>query len=132
MASEQLGVQKRRIYDITNVLEGIDLIEKKSKNHICWKGPANSAAVAAGGVQGAAGSENASIQSLQEELQHLNEHESQIDIHLLQIRDSLEQLKSSPEAAEKVGVGAWCGNLCFGSTEPDATTTFSLSLPPST
>ena len=33
-----LQVQKRRIYDITNVLEGIGLIEKKSKNNIQWKG----------------------------------------------------------------------------------------------
>ena len=32
-----LQVQKRRIYDITNVLEGIGLIEKTSKNHIRWK-----------------------------------------------------------------------------------------------
>ncbi|XP_043228303.1 transcription factor E2F5-like isoform X2 [Amphibalanus amphitrite] len=30
--------QKRRIYDITNVLEGIGLIEKTSKNSIVWKG----------------------------------------------------------------------------------------------
>nr|XP_006634513.2 PREDICTED: transcription factor E2F5 isoform X1 [Lepisosteus oculatus] len=30
--------QKRRIYDITNVLEGIGLIEKKTKNSIQWKG----------------------------------------------------------------------------------------------
>lgn len=30
-------VQKRRIYDITNVLEGIGLIEKKLKNRIQWK-----------------------------------------------------------------------------------------------
>lgn len=29
--------QKRRIYDITNVLEGIGLIEKTSKNNIHWK-----------------------------------------------------------------------------------------------
>lgn len=29
--------QKRRIYDITNVLEGIGLIEKKSKNSIQWR-----------------------------------------------------------------------------------------------
>ena len=29
--------QKRRIYDITNVSEGTDLIEKKSKNSIQWK-----------------------------------------------------------------------------------------------
>ena len=33
-AATALGVQKRRIYDITNVLEGIGLIEKKSKNNI--------------------------------------------------------------------------------------------------
>ena len=32
-AAESIGVQKRRIYDITNVLEGIGLIEKKSKNN---------------------------------------------------------------------------------------------------
>jgi hypothetical protein len=32
-----LQVQKRRIYDITNVLEGVGLIEKKSKNNILWK-----------------------------------------------------------------------------------------------
>ncbi|KAM8998712.1 transcription factor E2F2 [Ara ararauna] len=37
-AAEVLGVQKRRIYDITNVLEGIQLIRKKSKNHIQWMG----------------------------------------------------------------------------------------------
>ncbi|XP_003738583.1 transcription factor E2F6 [Galendromus occidentalis] len=36
-ACEALTVQKRRIYDITNVLEGIGLIEKKQKNVIRWK-----------------------------------------------------------------------------------------------
>lgn len=35
-AAAQLKVQKRRIYDITNVLEGIQLIEKNSKNHVRW------------------------------------------------------------------------------------------------
>jgi len=29
--------QKRRIYDITNVLEGIGLIEKKTKNQVRWR-----------------------------------------------------------------------------------------------
>ncbi|KAJ8322274.1 hypothetical protein KUTeg_000745 [Tegillarca granosa] len=43
-AAEHLDVQKRRIYDITNVLEGINLIAKKSKNNIQWKGCANSIA----------------------------------------------------------------------------------------
>jgi hypothetical protein len=33
-----LKVQKRRIYDITNVLEGIGLIEKTIKNKIRWRG----------------------------------------------------------------------------------------------
>ncbi|XP_061870462.1 transcription factor E2F2 [Colius striatus] len=37
-AAELLEVQKRRIYDITNVLEGIQLIRKKSKNNIQWMG----------------------------------------------------------------------------------------------
>lgn len=35
--SQKLNVQKRRIYDITNVLEGIGLIQKQSKNTILWK-----------------------------------------------------------------------------------------------
>ena len=39
-ASESLNVQKRRIYDITNVLEGIGLVEKKSKNMVHWCGAA--------------------------------------------------------------------------------------------
>lgn len=37
-AAEVLAVQKRRIYDITNVLEGIQLIRKKAKNHVQWVG----------------------------------------------------------------------------------------------
>ncbi|KAG4113438.1 hypothetical protein ERO13_D13G223800v2 [Gossypium hirsutum] len=36
-AAGTLEVQTRRIYDITNVLEGIGLIEKKLKNRIQWK-----------------------------------------------------------------------------------------------
>ena len=35
--AETLHVQKRRIYDITNVLAGVGLISKASKNHIKWK-----------------------------------------------------------------------------------------------
>jgi len=36
-AASVLSVQKRRIYDITNVLEGIRLIEKRSKNNVQWR-----------------------------------------------------------------------------------------------
>lgn len=41
VASTKLSVQKRRIYDITNVLEGIGLLEKKSKNNIQWSNGQN-------------------------------------------------------------------------------------------
>ena len=37
----KLDVQKRRIYDITNVLEGIGLIAKYKKNKIRWAGHDN-------------------------------------------------------------------------------------------
>lgn len=40
-AVNKLNVQKRRIYDITNVLEGIGYIEKLSKNKIKWVGGEN-------------------------------------------------------------------------------------------
>lgn len=34
---KQLNVQKRRIYDITNVLEGVGFVEKANKNLVKWK-----------------------------------------------------------------------------------------------
>ncbi|KAK3742290.1 hypothetical protein QZH41_013104 [Actinostola sp. cb2023] len=36
-AAQQLSVQKRRIYDITNILEGIGLVEKIARNYIKWR-----------------------------------------------------------------------------------------------
>lgn len=36
--AQQLQVPKRRIYDITNVLEGVGLLRKRSKNTVSWKG----------------------------------------------------------------------------------------------
>ncbi|NXU39747.1 E2F6 factor, partial [Drymodes brunneopygia] len=36
--AKTLGVRKRRVYDITNVLDGIRLIQKRSKNLIQWIG----------------------------------------------------------------------------------------------
>ncbi|KAF3833530.1 hypothetical protein F7725_024734 [Dissostichus mawsoni] len=43
--AHELNAPKRRLYDVTNVLEGIKLIKKKSKNYIEWLGgEVNSAA----------------------------------------------------------------------------------------
>jgi hypothetical protein len=36
VAMENLSVQKRRLYDVTNVLEGIGLIKKENKNNVSW------------------------------------------------------------------------------------------------
>jgi transcription factor E2F3 len=40
-AVQKLKVQKRRIYDITNVLEGIGYVGKTQKNMIKWMGESN-------------------------------------------------------------------------------------------
>nr|XP_033795442.1 transcription factor E2F6 isoform X3 [Geotrypetes seraphini] len=37
--AKTLGVRKRRVYDITNVLDGIHLLQKRSKNLIQWLSP---------------------------------------------------------------------------------------------
>ncbi|XP_036999178.2 transcription factor E2F1 [Artibeus jamaicensis] len=71
-AAEVLKVQKRRIYDITNVLEGIHLITKKSKNHIQWLG-----SHAAVGISGR-------LEGLTQDLQQLQENERQLD-HLIHV-----------------------------------------------
>ncbi|XP_070935600.1 transcription factor E2F1 isoform X2 [Macaca nemestrina] len=71
-AAEVLKVQKRRIYDITNVLEGIQLIAKKSKNHIQWLGSHTTV-----GVSGR-------LEGLTEDLRQLQESEQQLD-HLMNI-----------------------------------------------
>ncbi|XP_048364394.1 transcription factor E2F3 isoform X2 [Sphaerodactylus townsendi] len=68
-AAEVLKVQKRRIYDITNVLEGIHLIKKKSKNNIQWMGCSLSDD----------GSMLAHCQSLSKEVTELNQEEKKLD-----------------------------------------------------
>ncbi|KAM9307953.1 transcription factor E2F3 [Gastrophryne carolinensis] len=68
-AAEVLKVQKRRIYDITNVLEGIHLIKKKSKNNIQWMG----CSLPDDGCNGAR------YQGLSKELSDLSQEEKRLD-----------------------------------------------------
>uniref|UniRef100_A0A3Q4I926 E2F transcription factor 2 n=1 Tax=Neolamprologus brichardi TaxID=32507 RepID=A0A3Q4I926_NEOBR len=89
-ATEVLEVQKRRIYDITNVLEGVQLIRKKSKNNIQWL---------VGDVfeGGAGGGEKA--RALRKELGDLERAERSLDE---QIQSSTTQLKQLTEYKENI------------------------------
>lgn len=70
VAADLLGVEKRRIYDITNVLEGIGLIEKTFKNNVRWRGSADEQAV---DTQDDAESVRATVQALLGEASSLDE-----------------------------------------------------------
>ncbi|XP_071931472.1 transcription factor E2FB-like [Coffea arabica] len=84
-AADTLEVQKRRIYDITNVLEGIGLIEKKLKNRIQWKGLDVSRP----------GEVDESVASLQADIENLTMEEHRLDD---QIREMQERLRDLSEA----------------------------------
>ncbi|CAB4065638.1 E2F4_5 [Lepeophtheirus salmonis] len=84
VAADALNVkQKRRIYDITNVLEGIGLIEKKNKNCIQWKG-----AIAGTNSQEA----NDRISVLREEITQLDLYEKNIDLHKQWVQQSIKNI----------------------------------------
>ncbi|ONM17669.1 Transcription factor E2FB [Zea mays] len=79
--AEMLGVRKRRMYDITNVLEGIGLIKKKLKNRICWKGL---------GELGTNLDNDLSV--LKIDFENLNLQEQALDEHISKIREKLKDL----------------------------------------
>ncbi|CAI9785842.1 unnamed protein product [Fraxinus pennsylvanica] len=81
-AADTLEVQKRRIYDITNVLEGIGLIEKKLKNRIQWKGADVSRP----------GEVDVSLNSLQAEVENLNMEEHKFDERIREMQEKLRSL----------------------------------------
>ncbi|KAJ8733820.1 hypothetical protein PYW07_014371 [Mythimna separata] len=70
IAAEHLSVQKRRIYDITNVLEGIGILEKRSKNNIQWKYGVDGSGAACGG--------GARLRRLRREARGLAAHEARL------------------------------------------------------
>ncbi|KAI4351528.1 hypothetical protein L6164_005888 [Bauhinia variegata] len=37
-AAKQLGVQRRRMYDVVNILESVGIVSRKAKNQYSWKG----------------------------------------------------------------------------------------------
>ncbi|CAG2062734.1 unnamed protein product, partial [Timema podura] len=89
VAADILAVrQKRRIYDITNVLEGIGLIEKKSKNSIQWKG-------AGPGCNTQEMSER--LITLKKEISRLEDHEKKLDTHKQWLQQSFNNIADDVE-----------------------------------
>ncbi|XP_012529235.1 transcription factor E2F4 [Monomorium pharaonis] len=85
VAADLLEVrQKRRIYDITNVLEGIGLIEKKSKNSIQWKGAGPGCNTQEVGEK---------LTDLKDEISKLEAHEQMLDTHTQWIQQSIKNIK---------------------------------------
>ncbi|KAG7458020.1 hypothetical protein MATL_G00233420 [Megalops atlanticus] len=81
-AAEVLKVQKRRLYDITNVLEGVHLIKKKSKNNIQWMGCKLSEE----------GTMLNQCQSLGREVLELNQEERKLDELIQTCRRNVQQM----------------------------------------
>ncbi|EFC36120.1 predicted protein [Naegleria gruberi] len=87
-AAETLSVQKRRIYDITNVLEGIGLIEKKSKNNIQWLGT---------GIAVNAPENCEQVKIIQNEIAQIEYQERQVDQLIYHVQESLRCLNESEQ-----------------------------------
>lgn len=86
-AADTLEVQKRRIYDITNVLEGIGLIEKKLKNRIHWKG---TDVLRPGEV-------DETLSDVQEEIENMNVNECRLDERIRGMQEKLRGLSEDED-----------------------------------
>uniref|UniRef100_A0A0E0KQF2 E2F/DP family winged-helix DNA-binding domain-containing protein n=1 Tax=Oryza punctata TaxID=4537 RepID=A0A0E0KQF2_ORYPU len=80
-AAKILDVRKRRIYDITNVLEGTGLIEKKLKNRIRWRGSDDSGTIF-----------DSDISCLKTVVENLYIQEQALDRSISEIREKMEEL----------------------------------------
>ncbi|XP_041977024.1 transcription factor E2F4 [Aricia agestis] len=105
IATELLAVrQKRRIYDITNVLEGIGLIEKCSKNSIQWKGAGpdcNSSDI------------GEKVVKLRKQIRHLDERDKVLDKQLRWIKQSIKNVLDDDDNKELTYVTEKDIKSCF-------------------
>lgn len=87
-AAETLNVQKRRIYDITNVLEGIGIIEKKSKNNIKWRHQVDTGRTS-----------EQQFTALRGEFEELKKEEGMLDEQIASLQSKLRELASGEQCA---------------------------------
>lgn len=108
-AEKKLGASKRRLYDVTNVLAGIGLIERCGKSKVRWVGQPTPM-------------DDSSINNI------LMERESEIDRLTLMVDELLKDLSQSELFKEK----AWVSEEDVRKLDPDGNTTlFALQGPQS-
>jgi hypothetical protein len=84
-----LNVQKRRIYDITNVLEGVGLISKHMKNKIQWTG----------GRELASQGQLKEAARIAQERETLKNEEKNIDMWIHEMQEALNGMTTDPAYA---------------------------------
>ncbi|KAI4461000.1 transcription factor e2f [Holotrichia oblita] len=114
IAANMLAVrQKRRIYDITNVLEGIGLIEKKSKNSIQWKPYTYKDTIPNCNSQEIANK----VLNLKGELNKLENYENLLDRHRLWIEQSIKNLTDDIDSKKYLYATKEDFVECFGTND---------------
>ncbi|XP_013883716.1 transcription factor E2F4 [Austrofundulus limnaeus] len=98
-AVETLCGHKRRIYDITNVLEGAGLIAKISKNHVKW-----------------IGGDDAQEVALKSELEDLDRQELMLDQEKLFVEESIRSMREGCTSLAYVTDEDICN--CFSGNVP--------------
>lgn len=103
-AASELGVQKRRIYDITNVLEGIGLLVKKGKNHVSWnENPPETAAqvVAESGKSKTADGETSEASSVAKDDTKLPKKSVKNSAEYEEMKEKLQKLKDEERKVDQ-------------------------------
>ncbi|KAJ8967502.1 hypothetical protein NQ314_002817 [Rhamnusium bicolor] len=114
LAADLLAVrQKRRIYDITNVLEGIGLIEKKSKNSIQWKPYTYKDCLPGANTQ----EFSLKVAQLKREISKLSEYEHELDLHRLWIEQSIRNTTEDLETKKYLYVTDEDFSNCFDDSD---------------
>ncbi|KAI7841168.1 hypothetical protein COHA_005134 [Chlorella ohadii] len=103
-AAEALGVQKRRIYDITNVLEGIGLIGKCGKNNVRFT---EGACVTAAGEGGREADDSASAQQQQQQPAQQQQQAGSGQMGLEALASELEAMRAAERGLDGQLAALW-------------------------